>query len=171
MGQVIQVNGDYNIKSKVGATIKLDTGAGVGQTVITGDLVVQGANLSVSTTNLEIKDNIIILNSGETGLNTVTLGSAGIVVDRGGDSSHPLEVRRPGLPLVVGGSHLIAAVSFKELKAPEEQASMGSVELVRGAEQEVRVECLHINGVVWRATHRIEDGERSHLMCEAHDLF
>ena len=99
------------------------------------------------------------------------LANPGEVVDRGGDPGHPLEARRPGLPLVVGGSHLISAVALKELEAPEEQASMGSVELVRGAEQEVRVECLHINGVVRCAAHRIEDGERSHLMCEAHDLF
>jgi hypothetical protein len=82
MGQVIQVNGDYNIKSKIGATIKLDTGAGVGQTIITGNLVVQGTNLTVSTEQLQIKDNIIILNDGETGPG-VTLRYSGIQIDRG----------------------------------------------------------------------------------------
>jgi hypothetical protein len=82
MGQVIQVNGDYNIKSKIGATIKLDTGAGVGQTIITGNLVVQGTNLTVSTEQLQIKDNIIILNDGEAGPG-VTLRYSGIQIDRG----------------------------------------------------------------------------------------
>lgn len=49
---------------------------------ITGNLIVLGANTSVSTTNTDIKDNIITLNSGESGAG-VTLGNAGIVVDRG----------------------------------------------------------------------------------------
>ena len=82
MGQVIQVNGDYNIKSKIGSTIKLDTGAGVGQTVITGNLVVQGDTLTVSTESLQINDNIIVLNYGETGAG-VTLRYSGIQIDRG----------------------------------------------------------------------------------------
>ena len=82
MGQVIQVNGDYNIKAKVGSTIKLDTGAGVGQTVVTGNLVVQGDTLTVSTESLQINDNIIVLNYGETGPG-VTLRYSGIQIDRG----------------------------------------------------------------------------------------
>jgi hypothetical protein len=50
--------------------------------VIKGNLVVVGTTTNVSATNTEIKDNIIVLNKGETG-NGVTLGSAGITVDRG----------------------------------------------------------------------------------------
>lgn len=82
MGQVIQVNGDYNIKAKVGSKITLDTGSGVGETRITGNLVVEGATLTVSTQDLKIKDNIIILNDGELGAG-VTLRYSGIQVDRG----------------------------------------------------------------------------------------
>jgi hypothetical protein len=81
MGQFFRVNGDYNIKVKDGGTIKLDTGTS-GDTIITGNLTVQGDVTSVSTTNLEIKDRIITLNDGENGPG-VTLLYSGIEIDRG----------------------------------------------------------------------------------------
>jgi hypothetical protein len=81
MGQFFRVNGDYNIKVKDGGTIKLDTGAS-GDTIITGNLTVQGDVTSVSTTNLEIKDRIITLNDGENGPG-VSLIYSGIEIDRG----------------------------------------------------------------------------------------
>ncbi len=81
MGQVIQVNGDYNIKSKTGGTITLDTGAS-GETRVTGNLVVEGETLTVSTQELQIKDNIILLNEGEPNAG-VTLRYSGVQIDRG----------------------------------------------------------------------------------------
>ena len=81
MGQFFRVNGDYNIKVKDGGTIKLDTGTS-GDTIITGNLTVQGDVTSVSTTNLEIKDRIITLNEGENGPG-VSLLYSGIEIDRG----------------------------------------------------------------------------------------
>jgi hypothetical protein len=81
MGQFFRVNGDYNIKVKDGGTIKLDTGTS-GDTIITGNLTVQGDVTSVSTTNLEIKDRIITLNDGENGPG-VSLLYSGIEIDRG----------------------------------------------------------------------------------------
>jgi hypothetical protein len=87
MGQFLQVNGDYNIKAGVGAKIVLDTGPSTagGQVVVTGDLVVQGETLSVEAVNLNISDNIITLNQGETGPG-VTLVYSGIEIDRGNTS-------------------------------------------------------------------------------------
>ena len=82
MGQFIQVSGDYNIKAGEGATITLDTGAGVGNTRVTGNLIVEGDTLNVSVENLNVQDNIITLNYGETG-SGVTLRYSGIEVDRG----------------------------------------------------------------------------------------
>lgn len=82
MGQFFQVNGDYNIKTSEGADIKLDTGPGVGRTIVTGNLVVEGDTTIISAENLAIKDNIIIVNDGETGAG-VTLRYSGIQVDRG----------------------------------------------------------------------------------------
>jgi hypothetical protein len=84
MGQFVQVNGDYNIKTAEGAKITFDTGpAGSGGTVrVTGDLVVEGQTLTVEAQNLNISDNIITLNNGETGAG-VTLEYSGIDIDRG----------------------------------------------------------------------------------------
>lgn len=82
MGQFLQVNGDYNIKTAEGGNIKFDTGPGVGEVRITGDLVVEGDTLTVSAENLQVQDNIITLNFGETGAG-VTEGTSGIEIDRG----------------------------------------------------------------------------------------
>jgi len=82
MGQFVYTNGDYNIKSKEGARITLDTGPGVGEVRITGDFVVEGETTVVSADNLELKDNLILLNAGETGAG-VTLLYSGIEIDRG----------------------------------------------------------------------------------------
>ena len=86
MGQFVQVSGDYNIKSGEGAVITLDTGAGVGTTRVTGNLLVEGDTLNVSVENLNVQDNIITLNYGETG-SGVTLRYSGIEVDRGSSES------------------------------------------------------------------------------------
>lgn len=88
MGQVIQVNGDYNIKAKAGGNITLDTGDGVGRVVVTGNLEVRGDTLTVAAEDLQVNDNIIILNYGETGTayspgGGVTLRYSGIEIDRG----------------------------------------------------------------------------------------
>ena len=81
MGQFFRVNGDYNIRVRDGGTIKLDTGPS-GDTIITGNLTVQGDVTSVSSTNLEIEDRIITLNDGENGPG-VSLLYSGIEIDRG----------------------------------------------------------------------------------------
>jgi hypothetical protein len=86
MGQVIQVNGDYNIKASVGATITLDTGpaAAGGYTRVTGNLIVEGDTLTVSAQNLNVEDNIITLNFGESPTHAgVTLIYSGIEIERG----------------------------------------------------------------------------------------
>lgn len=88
MGQFLRVNGDYNIRAGDGAKITLDTGPGVtgGSVRITGNLVVEGESFNVSTTNLTIEDNIILLNVGEVGPG-VTLGYSGIEIERGDTTS------------------------------------------------------------------------------------
>jgi hypothetical protein len=82
MGQAVQVNGDYTIKTSEGGTILLDTGNNVGFVRVSGSLLVDGDTLTVSAENLNVKDNIIILNFGETQAG-VTLGYSGVQVDRG----------------------------------------------------------------------------------------
>jgi hypothetical protein len=82
MGQFIQTNGDYNIKTKEGGKITLDTGPNVGSVRVTGNLNVEGDFVYVQATNLDVEDNIITLNKGETGAG-VTLEYSGIEIDRG----------------------------------------------------------------------------------------
>jgi hypothetical protein len=88
MGQFLRVNGDYNIRAGDGAKITLDTGpvASGGSVRVTGNLVVEGETLNVSTTNLTIEDNIISLNTGEVGPG-VSLIYSGIEIERGNTSS------------------------------------------------------------------------------------
>jgi len=82
MSQYIQTNGDYTVKTRSEGIITLDTGANVGEVRVTGNLVVEGDTLTVSAENLNVNDNVIILNNGETGAG-VTLRYSGIQIDRG----------------------------------------------------------------------------------------
>jgi hypothetical protein len=89
MSQVLQTNGDYKIKTALGGNIVFDTGAGIGQVVVTGNFVVEGNTVNVEVSNVSVEDNIITVNAGETG-NGVTLGYAGIEVDRGTEDNASL---------------------------------------------------------------------------------
>ena len=82
MAQTVQTNGDYTIKTGEGNQVLFDTGPGIGEVRVTGNLIVEGDTLTVSAENLNVNDNVIILNYGETGAG-VTLRYAGIQVDRG----------------------------------------------------------------------------------------
>lgn len=79
MGQLTRFNGDYKF-------IGIDTSSNVSFTAntitIDGNLTVLGNVTSVSSTDTNVNDNIITLNSGEMGAG-VTRGTAGIEVDRG----------------------------------------------------------------------------------------
>lgn len=75
-------NGDYNIEVQSGGTITLDTGFDQGRVIITGDLEIRGDTTTINTQELDIEDNIIELNKGETG-SGVTLVESGIRIDRG----------------------------------------------------------------------------------------
>lgn len=82
MSQVVKTSGDYIIRTGVGGTVLFDTGPSVGNVRITGNLVVEGNTINVEVEQLNVEDNIITLNSNETG-SGVTLGYSGIEVNRG----------------------------------------------------------------------------------------
>lgn len=73
---------DYKVKVKSGGNITLDTGLSSGITTVTGNLVVLGSTTQVSSSDLNLKDNIITLNDGESGTG-ITLNQSGIQIDRG----------------------------------------------------------------------------------------
>jgi hypothetical protein len=77
MTKILEVNSDYTVS--VGAnSINLNAG----NIIATGDFQVLGTMTTVDSTDLTVTDNVIVLNSGEVGAG-VTLGTAGINVDRG----------------------------------------------------------------------------------------
>lgn len=81
MQTVKRFTGNYTLESIGGSgtiTIGLDTTDTV---IIPGDLTVNGTMTTVNTTDLEITDNTITLNNGETGPG-VTAGASGIEVER-----------------------------------------------------------------------------------------
>jgi len=79
---VVRVNSDYKIQTNAGGQITLDTGNNTGLVLITGNLQVQGDTTYINVVDMQIEDNIILLNRGETG-NGVSEGTAGIEIDRG----------------------------------------------------------------------------------------
>ena len=83
MSRILKVSqSDYRVAVQSEGTITLDVGPSPGKVVVTGDLYVEGNQTTVNTTNLDIEDNIITLNKGESGAG-ITEGSAGITIDRG----------------------------------------------------------------------------------------
>ena len=75
-------DGNYKVAVQTGGTIYLDTGFETGYVEISGNLLVKGDQTTVNTAQSDIEDNIITLNSGETGAG-ITLNSAGIKIERG----------------------------------------------------------------------------------------
>lgn len=84
MATVKSLNTDYNITNKINplANITISTNT----VYIDGNLFVGGNSTNVYKTDLNVSDNIITVNSGETGPG-VTLVTAGLNVDRGSFSN------------------------------------------------------------------------------------
>lgn len=83
MSKYVRVNDtNYKLTVNSGGTITLDTGVESGEVVITGNLLVKGTTTTIQTQNLEIEDNLIVLNKGETGAGVSEVIS-GITIDRG----------------------------------------------------------------------------------------
>ena len=82
MSRILKVSqSDYRVRVQSGGTITLDTGTNVGIVRVTGSLVVEGDYTTVNVSDMQVEDNIILLNKGETGAG-VTEGTSGIEIDR-----------------------------------------------------------------------------------------
>ena len=102
-------NGNYKISVQTGGTIYLDTGFDTGTVEISGNLLVKGETTTINTAELNIEDNIITLNSGETGAG-ITLGEAGIKIERGQlvDAFFKYDEDVSGFIAIDGASQLIS---------------------------------------------------------------
>ena len=82
---VLKVTGDYRIITEKSGNnqIYMDTD----EVRITGDLTVLGTTTTIDTANMTVEDNIIQINSGETSLSGISLGTAGLDIYRGPSSS------------------------------------------------------------------------------------
>ena len=89
MSRIVRVDDNYKVIVSSGSTITLDTGVQTGKTVVTGDLEVKGTTQTIQSINTTIADNILTLNSGETGAGISASNDyqAGIEVDRGSESN------------------------------------------------------------------------------------
>ena len=86
-------NGDYNIVTKEGGEITLDTTDGLlngsGKVIVTGDLEVKGDTQTINSPVVEIADNIIVLskNNVAAGLPASLNYRSGIEVERGSEAN------------------------------------------------------------------------------------
>jgi hypothetical protein len=74
---------DYQLIVNPGGNITLDTD-NTGTVYVKGNMVVYGTTTSVESQDLDITDNVIVINKGETGAG-VTLGVSGVLIDRGSE--------------------------------------------------------------------------------------
>ena len=85
MSKTLNVNsGNYIVRvtdNSAGQKVILDVG-GTGTVDVLGNINITGTQTVVDSQDLNIKDNVIVLNAGETG-STVTLGTSGFTIDRG----------------------------------------------------------------------------------------
>lgn len=89
---VKQANSNYVVQTPRSAssniTLDTDTVYVRGDLSIAQNLTVLGTTTSIETTNTTLKDNIIVLNQGDSGTSGVTLGKAGITVYRGANTAY-----------------------------------------------------------------------------------
>ena len=109
-------SGDYKISVQTGGKIELNTGLEAGTVEISGNLLVKGTQTTVNTTELDIEDNMITLNSGETGAGISAVGSeSGMTINRGTlpDADFKFDEDVSGFIAIDSASQLISLATNK----------------------------------------------------------
>lgn len=104
-------NGDYKLIVQSGGEITFNTGSQTGLVRITGDLLVEGNTTTVQSETMTVKDNIIVVNAGETG-NGVSLTTSGITVDRGNYSDASILFDESVTHINAGGGEVDGTFTF-----------------------------------------------------------
>jgi hypothetical protein len=94
MSRVLRIgSSDYKVVVNDGGTITLDVGDSPGGVVITGNLTVQGETTTINTTETNVEDKILTLNSGDnsnSGISVAGVGAiSGIEINRGPNPVFP----------------------------------------------------------------------------------
>jgi hypothetical protein len=88
-----------NVSSNYIIKTPLDTGSNItlstDNVYVVGNLYIQGNTTTVSSNNLTITDNVIVLNQGQPGAG-ITKGNAGIIIDRGSQPYAQLQFNQAG---------------------------------------------------------------------------
>ena len=98
MSKVLRIQeGGYKIITEPGGEIKLDTGLGTGQVVVTGDLIVEGNRTELNVQTLDVEDRIIVINNNPNpstdGIEPVSGDrTAGIEILRGMSTTPPVRI-------------------------------------------------------------------------------
>ena len=79
MAKTERITGAYNLSATGGITLASDT-------TVSGNLTITGTTTTISATNTEIKDRVIVLNDGESGAG-VTGRYSGLEIDRGSSNN------------------------------------------------------------------------------------
>lgn len=85
----------------------------IGNTIVNGNLNIQGSNTEFNSDAIKIKDNIITLNSKETS-NKISNGKAGIEIERGSSTNYQLVYDETDSELKAGLSNNLKPLSSKE---------------------------------------------------------
>ena len=85
----------------------------IGNTIVNGNLNIQGSNTEFNSDAIKIKDNIITLNSKETS-NKISNGKAGIEIERGSSTNYQLVYDETDSELKAGLSNNLKPLVSKE---------------------------------------------------------
>lgn len=94
MSKVLRIQeGGYKIITEPGGEIRLDTGLGTGQVLVTGDLIVEGNRTELNVQTLDVEDRIIVINN-------VPGSTSNGIEPVSGDRTAGIEIRRGMEPAV-----------------------------------------------------------------------
>lgn len=132
-----KVAGSTNIGTAVdgagNVTVSLKDSVSVTDLTISGNLTVSGTTTTVNSENTTIKDNIITLNSGESG-EGVSKGTCGIEIDRGSANKYQVVFDENDDKIKVGEEGSLKALSTEEYVDTKisEVTSNGTTQIVSG---------------------------------------
>jgi hypothetical protein len=107
----------FMVQNGVGSNVLFVDGNGnlniSGNIIINGDATISGTTTQVNTTDLEITDNLIVLNQGESGAG-ISLGVSGVEIDRGTATNYQFVFIESDQSFKVGESGSLQTVATRE---------------------------------------------------------